>query len=162
MDFEDIRKVHRAEKNSEEIIKLQQNFYSEAAKFLETVSGKEKEQVLKMLNEIFEKREQKIIIKALKDFKTGSISEILVDFEKQFYDKIMLALKENRISFEKAIYGLKESKSLNNVKVQILKKIPKILWSDSKEYGPFEENQIVELPKDLVDKLVKEGYLKII
>jgi hypothetical protein len=56
----------------------------------------------------------------------------------------------------------KESEDLNIVMVRILKKVPKFISGDLKEYGPFETSAIVKLPRREADLLSNRNFVEIV
>jgi DNA replication initiation complex subunit (GINS family) len=50
-----------------------------------------------------------------------------------------------------------EESKLETVSVRIIKAIPEIVGADSKSYGPFKEDDIVELPTENAEILIKHG-----
>jgi len=51
---------------------------------------------------------------------------------------------------------------LNTIVVRILKSVPKFVSSDMKELGPFEENQIVKLPRKEADLLSNRNFAELV
>lgn len=51
--------------------------------------------------------------------------------------------------------------SSSNSKVKFLTNLPKFVGLDKKVYGPFKENDVTDVPKELADLLIKKGRAKV-
>ena len=172
-----------------------------------------------MIEDIFYKRERKIISHAFVYIKTGLIPENLTEEEFEFFKSIVNLIKERRTKYIESIEKLNEeelleeakkisdviaaeetetktginnqkeetSKAIEEVpeekikeaiekkvkeepkqedkkKVMILMDLPNFLGIDGKEYGPYKEGDMVELPIEIADLLIRkkaaEEYLE--
>jgi len=193
MNYEDLRRFQRMEKNSARLGEIGNSFYDDLTQLVrdckeKCTSGTSEdarlfENVAKTARDIFDRREQKIIMKAMRFAKTNEIEkDAITGEEKAFADRLIDELKKNRTSFETLIAGENSSKSmekiqnindipsipnglnedLNIVMVRILKKVPKFVSGDLKEYGPFETNVIVRLPRKEADLLSNRNFVEMI
>ncbi len=53
-----------------------------------------------------------------------------------------------------------KEKELSKIEVKVLEKVEEFLGTDMKVYGPYEEEEIVELDKEIGDILVKQGKVE--
>ena len=180
LSYEEIRRIHRLEKNTSQLVQVEPGFYNELHAFL----GAEKQAYLKslknfsvsnsrdftnlkkMVEEIFSIREKKILNKALVAARTNeSNEEHLAQQETKMFRKSIEMLKEYRKMLEE-MFGNDESKpesskDLNNLSVRILSDIPAFIGSDMKEYGPFSKDAVVELPFHIGKLLGSRNLCKI-
>lgn len=229
MDYENLRKYQRMERNNSKLTEVDDNFYSDLSLFIDELKRKYEmtnsqqdlkalENTLKVARDIFERREQKILMKALRCIKSDGIEEDnIVQMETQLFKNLKRSLQSNRSIFEGVLLGnsvlktsrpetepekileekleaidnsvqtstsvtstsaektspepvdtleadgkSKEGEDLNNVLVRILKKVPKFVSSDLKEYGPFDTNEIKKLPHHEAELLSKKEFVEII
>lgn len=163
-------KVSEYIKEKQEILKAQQEkdtlFSNQIQK-----TRKQIENTQKILKELYERRESKIIQLAMFVSRTGTetveTAEMLEE-EQEFYKKTIKSLnyyRENILhSLIKGDYGKtdkpKEIKTQdspqNTLKtVRILQQIPKFVGEDMTHYGPFEMEDVANLPLQIADLLIK-------
>lgn len=196
MNYEDLRKFQRMERNAPHLAELDKKFYSELVELIkENRTNYEKsksvedlkilENIFKISRDIFERREQKIVLKSLRAVKTGEMEdERIIQMEKTLFDDLKKVLKQNRSDFESVMIGdsvassAKETREvmanmeavagngspedLNTVLVRILKNIPKFVSSDMQEYGPFTVSEMKKLPKKEAELLSRKQFVEII
>ena len=177
LSYDEVRRIHRLEKNSSKIVPVEQEFYN----FLNSFISIEKKQYLesltdlsstksrdftnlkKMIEEIFSLREKKVLTKALVASKTGDINiEGLAIQEKKMFNEILSLLKKHNLVLQEIFSDSSKKqakkKDLNNLSVQILLEVPSFVGADMKEYGPFKKGQVIELPLEIA-KLLSERKL---
>lgn len=175
MDYDEVRRIHRLEKNSSQLSEVKNEFFLELKVFL----AKEREKYFadlenrsisrardypnleQMVREIVAIRERKILNKALIASRTKEFSlDGMTKKEQELFDSLLEVLND----FKKEINGLFESKQkkakakekdLKKLSLQILSDIPSFIGADMKEYGPFSKDQIVELPRKTAELLVE-------
>ena len=194
MNYEDLRRFQRMERNSSKLGDLPRNFYDELSQLLVTQKSKCKEgqaeeakifeNMIKTARDIFDRREQKILMKAMRFVRTNETDkDSITDEEKALFERLSEDLKKSRQEFEMLLLGngkpknlekiqnINDIPSINNghagedlniVMVRILKKVPKFVSGDLKEYGPFEANSIVKLPKKEADLLSNRNFIEFI
>ncbi len=183
----------RKERSHQELQELPATFYDDAKLFfdeqvallkddplsgaaetarLQIINGK------KLLRQLYEYREQKILQLAQARCRTGSA---LVDTTK--------LLEEERRLFERLVGVLIEARSRSHIEdnghvavaqkreqvveqpteavvveemmsVRIVKNVPQFLGKNMEPYGPFEEDSVVELPSNVADVLIRRGSAK--
>ncbi len=144
-------------------------------------SHKEKENInlqliniKKVLKDLYSQREQKIISLALNKSKTNSSlidTSQLLPKEKQMFEKLSIQLNEYRDEFfdlfeENKEYQLAQEEQKteptnenipkDTVKVEFLTRVDTFIGRELEEYGPFDEGDTAELPKELAEILVNE------
>jgi DNA replication factor GINS len=140
---------------------------------------KQLENIKKILKEFYERREKKLLVMALDTSKVPSIaidSSVMLKEERMFYDNVLGVLNTFR---EGVLHNLQHAKmpEIKEIKAEtaeeapkieekpedLLKSIkfthdvPKFIGIDLKEYGPFEEGNVIELPPKIVDVLINKG-----
>ena len=193
----------RREKDREELQKLQKTFFEDVKSYIQekqkaasesTLTNfedkpkieKELNNIKKILKELYEKRERKIVLMALdrSRIKTNIVdSALMLKEEKELFDSLVNVLDENReyialrlFSQEPAENEMKEepekepaikSKPPLELNDNALKKdtklvrfthaVPKFVGKELEEYGPFEEEDIANLPIDIAQILIDKG-----
>jgi len=178
-DFDELRRIYRLETKSPKLCKLNPLFYKSLKKFLSEeknryVSSMESsfspsnikrlENIKKMIITIRDIRIKKCMNMCLMYSRTNDFKdEGLIDFEVDFA-KGMLKLIDKQAEQTDLLFGItKESKKeecANLIKLEFLQKIPSFIGSDMKEYGPFEEHQVCELPMDVCEILCAKNLAK--
>jgi len=177
VSFEELRKIHLHEKRFGSLAALSDDFYSSCRMLLDKQkadlcrefsleSARSYENFLRLLREVVELRQSKILLKSLRDLRAGTVSgDGLAAEEKGLYTSAVRLLKEYEDSLVEAPRKPEELKeacevSLNPVlsSVRILLDIPEpFVGADGREYGPFSAGQVVELSSDQAALLVKRN-----
>jgi len=177
LSYDEIRRIHREEKNSSRLVKVDSDFYSalndfmqgEKSAYLESLSDfsvsktRNFTNLKKMVEEIFLMREKKILSRALIVSRTGETgSEGMASQEEEVFKKTVdLLKKHDAIVGEMFSNGNgrssskpKTEKTLSEVKLKILDEIPSFVGGDMKEYGPFSKNQNISIPYKIAKLLI--------
>jgi DNA replication initiation complex subunit (GINS family) len=167
LSYDELRKIQARERASPVLQSIPDGFYASVMKLIEKKNGalksnfslteaREYESIIKVAEDIHERRMQKIVLRAMKA--VGGQEEIaLMGEEAELFERISKAVLEDREKF-RSIIGGKESKSEERIKrIKILKNLPKFVGTDLKVYGPFKEGEIIELPEKEAQLLVNRG-----
>jgi len=140
------------------------------------------ENIYKIIKELYEKREKKIIGMALDKSRTKSnlidMSALLKE-EKVLFDaltsvldtyreNILLSVLNEKMPFMQIIGEKQQPKpqadfmsaselSRNTKLVRFLYQVPKFVGPELEEYGPFSEEDIANLPSEIADVLINKG-----
>lgn len=195
--FDTLFSMLRMEKSREEIQDLDKSFFDDVTEYLNekkellnketdglnVFMDNEKERNMKqlnnikrILNEIYERREKKIIEMALVKSRTKSdiiSTEGLLDTEVQLYENlvnlfdhfrqgVLLNLvdgKKVELDTLKNIPGneKEEEKQDDKKKIKFLYDVPKFVGENLEVYGPFEQEEVAELPQEIAVLLVEKG-----
>jgi len=201
ISFEDIHELLRSEKYSSDLQPLTEEQLSQINHYLESKKSllqKQKESALfengpqdklrdelenanRALRDFYDKREKKLITRAI--FTARSCSQLkdttnMLKSEEVVYDKLVEVLKiswGNFFSFLNSKQDetkIKHEKPLNNDsgEISITKQaapvsrclkftdaVPELLDSELKKWGPFMKDQTAELPAELADLLLKQS-----
>ncbi len=173
IDFDELRRIHRLEKNTSKLVDVGEDFIDSLEGFIEEEKKKYLESLKnfsssearaftnlkRIVEEIFLMREKKILNKALIAAHTkDSNLESMASQEKEFYKK-MLKLLEDYSAGCTVLFGEKEKKK-TLVEVEIMKDVPTFVGTDMKEYGPFKEGEIVDVPEKVAKLFVARKIAK--
>ncbi|MEM4662961.1 MAG: hypothetical protein QXM75_02985 [Candidatus Diapherotrites archaeon] len=173
IDFEELRKIHRQEKNSQQLTPLSEDFFNELKNYLDEKRKEYLESlgsgatpsedfinIQRMAREIFEIRQRKIIKKAFHAAmgSEDNEEEKLSGDEKKLFCNICKVVSEYQKSIDKifAVEPKKKTKDkhLNTILVEIIEDVPAFVGSNMQEFGPYKKGQKVELPEDIADILI--------
>jgi len=131
----------------------------------------------KLLKELYEKRESKIVDLALLSSRTSLLDEDLLAMlpeERKLYDELLITLNLFRkgivlklLSDEKPDInqqkGIK-SDTLENKKslVRFLHAVPKFVGLDMSVYGPYDNHDIANLPSNIAEVLISKERAEVI
>ncbi len=188
--YESLYEILRKEKYSNELQTLPKTFFQDVINYLEEKQNilksqekkesifstietektkKQVENIKKIIKELYERRERKIIELALFLSRTDSKlpSTQILDEEKPFFEEVLASLNIYRKSIltntlnlkppeiEKKPKELKTNQVNSKRLVRFIQAVPKFIDQDLKIYGPFEEQDIANLPSDIADILIK-------
>ncbi|MBR9676129.1 hypothetical protein GOV05_03915 [Candidatus Woesearchaeota archaeon] len=208
--YETLFEMLRKEKQHEELQNLPATFLVDVSDYLEekkkivrqggsekglfTESELEKNQIQvsnikKILKELFDRREKKLIILAMNLSRTDSIGfdeDSVLEVEKDHLLSLKHVLKTyrekviNKVSLGEKVGGETSSKSVeepkekeeeikeevvvvnDEKKVRFLSAVPKFVGGEGEVYGPFEEGDTTKLPEKIVDVLINKKRAEII
>ena len=190
--YEALYEILRKEKSSSELQTLDENFFQNVVNYIKEKSEilesqkkktsifasveiiktqKQLDNIKKILKELYERRENKIIQIALFSSRTSQKKENLglLEEENEFYQKLenmfsnyrkdilikILSKKLPKIEEPKDIKT--ENKERNKTKlVRFIHSLPKFVGEDLNIYGPFEEEDISNLPLKVAKVLIKK------
>ena len=201
--YETLFELLKREKDTADLQKLEPTFFDNFVEYLNEkkdmmnkddalFSYDEKKKVEKqidnarrLIKEIYERREKKILNIALIKSRTKSHvidTSALLDNEKKFLGEIEKVLNAYR---ETVIYNVMDGKQLSQIKhqekeakeeintasgaeketkttklVRFLYPVPKFVGTELEEYGPFAEEDIANLPAEIADLLVGKGKVE--
>lgn len=167
LGYSKLRNIEQNEKASSKLTDVGADFYQQAGIYIQELEEKIEEERIKnpssrkitllsdelrnarrVLNNIFERREKKIVLNALMAARSGDKSmENLTREEKIFYERLVELLEENR----KNIF---ETKKRDVVVLRILKNIPQFVDSNMNKYT-LKKEDIISLPSDVAKILIE-------
>lgn len=187
--YETIFELLRSEKNKNELQKLDPNFYSDLVDYLKDkneILSKDNDSIFaqqdmkktqielanirKMIRELYERREKKIVGLALIKSRTDSaiidtsalLEEETLFFEHmvQNFDRFRVKILDKVLDMEKPALG-NEEKNIKKVKkdnttIRFLSAIPKFLGTQLEIYGPFNAEDIANIPTNLANILISK------
>ncbi len=172
--YEYIRKIQREEQNDVKLSKIPDDFYKKAKKYLDQKvkltkkkrdrsSELEVENIQRVLEDVFNRRETKTLQQAVFATRTGIPVQNLTKNEEKFFRQLVELLKFHR---SKTLNILtKKTKEKGEPKLQKLKfiqDIPEFMGSDLKKYGPFKADEEGEIPSENAELMVKSEIAKMV
>ena len=187
LTYETLYEILRKERIKQELQNLEKTFYQDVNKYikdkvdvLETQkqkssifaqkeiekTEKQLDNVKKIIRELYEKRELKIVQLALSSAKIRKMDDLpeLLPEEKVMFEILVKALKIHRENIINNILEKpKDIKIDQEVKlIRFTQAVPKFMADDNNEYGPFEEEYIALLPSKVVEILIKNNRAELI
>ena len=166
--YELIRKIQREEEKQPKLTKLPDDFYSKVGNYLiqkrrmsATKSDRkdafEVKNVERLIEDIFSRRERKILNHAIIAARTGITTENLTEEEERFHSQILQSLKERRMNILKKVLEQIETKE---GMVIFKQETPAFVGADMLSYGPFKEGDIAKIPEDNKKLLIEKGIVE--
>lgn len=210
INYEKLFELLRREKGRDELQKLDSEFLSNFVEYLNNKlalleSSRKKqdifssadsagtltqiENIRRMMRELYERREKKIILMALNRSRTGSRiidTSNLMEQDKSFFEELQASMDRYRKGIlDRILSGKepeipelctgrgegpdaeKEEKEKKREKEQpkegetkllrFLKPVPRFVGKELETYGPFEEEDMANLPADIANVLIAKG-----
>ena len=158
--FEVIRRIQREEQRVQKLTKLPIGFYESARDYLDAKrameSGKtalELKNAERLVEDIFNRRERKILNLALIAARTGIPPENLTEEERLFFDSLLAIIKDRRQLLASVKGGQEELAAL----IIFKEDVPEFVGADEKTYGPFKKGDIAKLPEENMHLMIEQG-----
>jgi DNA replication factor GINS len=158
--FELIRRIQREEQRLQKLTKLPAGFYEGVKAYLDTKrsmdnrkTALELKNVERLVEDIFNRRERKILNMVLITARTGINPENLTEEEKVFFDSLLVTVKARR----GMISDLKEEHEQMQTLVVFKEDVPEFMGADEKTYGPFKKGDIAKLPDENMQLMIEQG-----
>ena len=166
--YELIRRIQREEEKQPKLTKLPEDFYSKVSNYLiqkkRTASTKadrketfEVKNIERSIEDIFSRRERKILNHAIIAARTGINTENLAEEEEKFHSQILQSLKERRMNILRKILEQSETKE---GMVIFRQETPAFVGADMLNYGPFKEGDVARVPEDNKKILLEKGIVE--
>jgi len=165
--FELIRKIQLEEQKVTTLTRLPTNFFNAISNYLEQkkklVVSDDRKGALEMKNierlveDIFNRRERKILNAAIIAARSGLPPENLGEEEKPFYNSIVSLVKSRRGDLLKILLT---GKSQETPMVVFKEDSSEFLGIDEKTYGPFKKGDTAELPEENMRILLDRGIVE--
>ena len=161
--YADVQRIYRTEGKSPILEEVPQDFYAQISKLVSKVEPEHKNHIIKFFGEIYIKRRNKIILHAMRICDKSNPPLNATPSEKQLYTDAVDLIKKYSDStllesLTKRQEELETEKEEEKIKVRILKPMPSIVGSDLKSYGPFKEDDVLELPESNALLLIKHEF----
>jgi len=164
--FELIRRIQREEQRVPKLTKLPENFYQNIAAYLQQKrnlvetkddrkGGLEIKNIERLVEDIFNRRERKILNQAIISVRTGMSPENLTEEEDVFFNVLLNSLKDRRDNMLKKM--LEEVEEEFASLIVFKEDVPQFVGSDMKTYGPFKKGDIAKLPEENMKVLIERG-----
>ena len=182
--YETVYETLRKEKFKNDLQQLEENFFNDVVKYMEErkktllsseskdsifaseniiKTKKQIENIQKIISELYERRETKLIQLALTASRTNypQDSSSMTFEEKKLYFDLVNKLNNYRENIlHKILAGkmpeIKEESNPDELRlIRLLESVPQFIGDDLKTYGPFETEEVANLPKRVSEILIK-------
>lgn len=175
LSYEIIRKIHRVEKESSELAKVEEDFFESLPEFISEEKTKLNESrnnlddsvirklhnIKGMLDDILYLREKKIINRAIIKTKTNDDdTKHMTTEEQKMYVKMTNLLQSYQKLVKDSFDNESKQEKQKTIKIQMLQDVPKFIGTDMSEYGPFKEGEELELIESIAKIFIKKGIGK--
>jgi DNA replication factor GINS len=170
--FELVRKIQREEQRLPKPTKLPENFYKNVNNYIQQKRktaesmgdrkiGFEVKNIGGLIEDVFNRRERKILNGALIAVRTNIAPENLTEEEKMFFDLLVRSIKERRNAVLNHVFDeAKEPETVMEAQVVFKEDIAEFVGSDLRKYGPYKKGDVVILPEDNVKILLEKGIVE--
>lgn len=168
IDFDELRRIHRLEKNTSKLVEVDEDFidclqefvekekknYLSSLKNFSSSDAREFSNLKRIIEDIFQMREKKLLNKALIAAHTKEVSaEKMAKQEDETFRK-MLKILEVHNNIYSSLFGDKEKEEPSLVSLNVLKEVPTFVGTDMQEYGPYSQGEKVKVPSKIAKLLV--------
>ena len=108
-----------------------------------------------LLEDIFNRRERKVLNFSIIAARTGIPPENLSAEEREFFDVIVNTIKQRRNENLKKMLGEKKEELASLIVFK--EEVPEFVALDEKTYGPFKKGDIAKLPEENMKLLIEKG-----
>ena len=193
--FETIYEILRREKNKEDLQRIDNDFFQDVLNYLKekqqiyldslkktdlfSISERENtslqlQNIKKILKELYDRREEKIIEMSLIRSKTKTNiidTSNLLEQEKALYNSIVDVLNNYREriinsviemrSVTKPVFVIEDNQEkkteLPVTKLRFIQEVEQFFGKELEEYGPFKANEIAYIPNELANVILSQG-----
>lgn len=183
--YEVLYDILRRERTRQELQKLDENFFNDISSYIikkkailddlkskssifaqKEIEKTEKEliNIKRIIKDIYDKRESKVLQLALSASITNKMQDgyNLLPEEKINFDNLVTFLKISREDLLDKLMGEEKPKVIKSEQesiktVRILQPVPRFVGDDLNEYGPFDEEYIASLPIKVAELLIKNN-----
>ena len=159
ISYADVQSIYRSEKAGTELQKIDDCFYSDTIDLLAKISEEHREYIKKLVEEIFERRRNKIVLAALRSGQKEPAN--MVPAEKTFYARIVKDINEYKGILSEPDKAKEENAgsvkaAIEKIMVRFLTQFPSIIGPDMVHYGPFKEGDTADIPADNARILIEK------
>ena len=161
ISYADLEKAFRQERAAPTLQKLSLDFYKEANALAGNPEvGDFRESISQYLEKVYYLRANKVVHYAGRAIPGMKPPENILPVELTLYNSLVEAVARHKATIFETKLDVPIQKAQLSVKVRILQALPTIVGSDSKEYGPFKEDDVVELPEDSAALLLERKIVE--
>lgn len=173
LTYDDLRRLQRKEMSSASLVPLPAGFYSDAMVLAEKLeaglrsefslsAAREYENTLKIIRDIYSKREGKILLRAMRVARTGEEIDGLTSEEKTLLSSVVNLLGKNRERFENQLSQNNQAQAPpesleKQTRLKFLMDLPEFVGVDGNTYGPFKTGSETAFSPEEAQRLVKRG-----
>lgn len=168
IDYDELRRIHRLEKNTSKLVEVDEDFIDSLEKFVEEEKKKylsslknfsstdvrEFSNLKRVIEDIFQMREKKLLNKALIASHTKEVSdEKMARQEEDTFKKILKVLEAHNGIYA-SLFGEREREEPALSSIKIVKDVPTFVGTDMQEYGPYSEGDKIKVPAKIAKLLI--------
>ena len=163
--FELIRRVQREEQRSPKLSKIPENFYKAVLDYIhqkrQIAEKEDRKGVLevksieRLVEDVFDRRERKIVTAAVNTARTNIQPENMIDEEKDFFDLVAGTIRQRRESNIRKMFTTERGEQAELIVFK--DEVPEFVGIDMKNYGPFKKGDIAKLPDENMKILIGQG-----
>jgi DNA replication initiation complex subunit (GINS family) len=176
INYQELRRIQNDEREKRSLQKIDPDFFAQVKRYVNEKNNmlrkmdekkdnmfsknsiirtkKEIENTEQIVRDIIERREKKILLKALIDSRADIKNEgDLLECEKKMYVGCYKILKSFR-------HEIANNKSKRELKINLLSEIPKFKLGED-IFGPFKMNEIIKVPKKIAEMLINSKKAKL-
>ena len=165
--FDLIRKIQMEEARLPKLTKLPESFYVNVSRYLnqkrklsqeDMKGGVEIKNIERLAEDIFNRRERKILNNVLIFVRTGIVSENMTEEEKVVFDKLANQMKDRR---QEILFSMMEAETKEAGTLIMFKEdFSEFIGTDMKTYGPFKQGDITKIPDENKKLLLERGVVE--
>ncbi len=163
--YELIRRIQLEEQRIPKLTRIPENFFKSVDDYVrqkrqmslrdDRKNVFELKNLERLVENVYSRREEKILKFALTAAKTNMLPENLLEEEKKFFNSLVESIKRRREENLKRILAAEKKEEATMVVFK--EEVPEFVGSDTKSYGPFRKGDIAKLPEDNMKILVERG-----
>jgi DNA replication factor GINS len=170
--FEFIRKVQRDEQGEPKLSKIPEDFYQKAKEYLNQKRklaekhtdrniSLEAKNVEMLLEDIYNRRETKIVNHAIITARTGIPPQNLIVEEKEFFEIVANIFQKQRDRVLSLLFKKTKEKEKEQFDTVTFKEdIEEFVGVDLQKYGPFKKGDTGRLPKENAELFIEKNLAK--
>lgn len=154
-------KIVNDEKAAKSLTSLPEGFFTDVKSYIENkskISGKEEvwelESIKRIVQDLLEVRERKLLSLSLSFIRSGVISDNMTSEEQEFFEIVVKNIKD----FQKKRKVSTEGEPRKLGSIALLDDLPEFVGIDMENYGPFRKGDVANIPEEnanlLIDKKI--------
>ena len=156
--YESLRTFRDNERIGNSFVKLPDDFFQQAEAYLTQKETLQKDAwetaaARRMLTDLLERREKKVLDHAFLVSRTGNYPENMMPHEHDLLEKVCTLLK----TFHGAEVAPDAEQPVSEKGVEFIEDLPAFVGPDMKTYGPFKRGDHAELPSEVKGILLRRG-----
>ncbi len=164
LSYEALRQMVNEERTKQKMVDLPDGFFEEVSKYLENKrrmsetkeDSWEYDSAKRLLQDLLDKRESKILNLALFHIRSGADPGKLTKEEQELFDYIISGIKSFRKKLKEGVEGKMEPMST----IGFLTDTPEFVGMDERNYGPFSKGDVASIPADNAKLLIDKGMAR--
>ena len=154
--YADIEKTFRMEKSSPSLSKISEEFFDDAKRLSnDPQAGEYGPLIEEVLLQLYRLRINKIVHHAGRELEDKYPPKNITKSEEKLFKDLLQAISKHQNDVFSKVLEKKVEVREDLVRIRIKKPFPSIVGADSKEYGPFREEDMIEIPSESAQLLIE-------